>query len=183
MVKQSWIRMFQIFLVLTSCFALFQNFSLDNDYTDIREIAPAGTPAEAPSQYFPAHTRATSIHSLGNEILKHNLSDEVRQLENRIEDWSGLELGGRPTRSRGPASATADYDQSSATKYRFRTGLLGRDKVGFRLQSELNVKCEYSALTNETQISVERALGHNGNLSFKHNTVDQNSSVNFSYAW
>ena len=184
--KQSWIRSFQIALGLGACFALFQNFSLDSDYRDIREMAPEGAPTEAPSPYFPDQTRATSLNSLGNEFLKHNLTDEMKHFENRFEDWSGIELGKKSPGSRGPASdGSVDLgtDEPSTTNYRFRTGLLGRDKVGFRLQSGVNVKCEYSALTNQMQVSVDRALGHNGNLSFKHNTVEQNSSVNFSYAW
>ena len=182
-VKQSWIRTFQIAVGLGACFVLFQNFSLDDDYRDIRELAPDGAPAEAASPYFPDHTRATSLSSLGNEILKHNLTDEMKKFENRLEDWSGFELGEESGRSRGPASASsADYEPST-TNYRLRTGLLGRDKVGFRLQSGVNVKCEYSAFTNEMQVSVDRSLGNKGSLSFQHNTVQQNSSVNFSYAW
>ncbi len=181
--KQSWLRTFQIALGLSTCFALFQNFSLENDYRDIREIAPEDVSAEVGSPYFPDHTRATSLNSLGNEILKHNLTDEIKQFENRFEDWSGFELGNGQAQSRGPASSTVANEESPSSNYRLRTGFLGRDKVGFRLQSGVNVKCEYSALTNQMQVSLDRALGNNGNLSFKHNTLDHNSSVNFSYAW
>jgi len=180
-VKRCWIRSWPALAGLSACFLLFQNFSLDNEYQDIRKIAPKGELTEPPSSYIPSHINATSLSGLGNEMIKHNLTDEMKQLENQFEDWSGIEMGGR-----GPASidsTIAESTDESRSKYRLRTGHLGKDKVGFRLQTEVDVKCEYSALKNELQVSVDKRLGRNANLSFKHNTDDHKSMVNFSYAW
>jgi hypothetical protein len=176
-VKRNWIRTLPVVAGLSACFLLFQNFSLDNEYRDIRTIAPVGAPAEPPSPYFPEHIGATSLNGLGQEILKHNFGDEMRRFENNFEDWSGFEVG------RGPASAGPTAAAAEDHGYRLRTGHLGQDKFGFRLQSSVNVKCEYSAFKNELQVSVDKAIGRNANLSLKHNTDDHNSTVNFSYAW
>ncbi len=142
-------------------------------------MAPEGIPAEPASPYFPEHTKATSMTALGNEILKHNFNDDVKHLENKIEDWSGIEMHRGPA-SAGPATVAAAPAQTS---YRLRTGHLGQDKIGFRLQSEVNVKCEYSALKNELQVVVDKSLGLHSSVSFRHNTDDHKSSLNFSYAW
>ena len=163
---------------LTICFSLFQNFSLDNEFQDIRKIAPKGVPQEPASPYFPEEIKSTSLNGLGSDLLRHNLSDEMRQLENRFEDWSGIEIR-RGAAAVGPATAAA----TSESSYRLRTGHLGRDKVGIRLESDVNVKCEYSALRHELQLSVDKSFGPNANLSLKHSTEDSNSSLNFSYNW
>jgi len=170
-------RTLPILVGLTACFALFQNFSLDNEYRDIRTIAPAGTPAEPPSRYLPSRTGATSLNGLGNEILEHNFGGQVKRIENQLEDWSGINIG------RGPAGLAAQDPGSEAKSYRLRTGHLGKDKFGIRYQSDVNVKCEFSALKNEIHMSVDKSLGRNANLSLQHNTEDHKSSLNFSYTW
>ena len=170
-------RTLPIIAGLSVCFMLFQNFSLDNEYRDIRTIAPAGAPSEPSSPYLPNHTGATSLNGLGNEILEHNFGGQMRRIENQFEDWSGINMGRSPA---GLGSAGADGADKS---YRLRTGHLGKDKFGIRYQSDVNVKCEFSALKNDLQISVDKPLGRNANLSLKHSTDDHKSTFNFSYTW
>jgi len=178
-VNKNWLRRLSALAGLTVCFLLFQNFSLDNDYKDIRKIAPQGEMAEPRSGYFPEHIKGTSLQALGNELLKYNFSDEMKQLENKIEDWAAFEIGEdkADTAPRNPAAV------NSPGTYKLRTGHLGKDRVGFSLESDVKVKCEYSALKQDVQLSLEKALGRNANLSFKHRTEEHQSSVNFSYAW
>lgn len=176
--KQNWTRTLSIVVGLSTCFVFFQNFSLDNEYKDIREIAPKGEFIEPSSPYFPEKLQATSLQGLSNELLKHNLSGQMRQLENQMEDWTGFEIGERP--SHGSDQQNIGRAPSS---YRLRTGHLNRDRIGVQLESDFNIKCEYSALQNDVQVSLDTPVGQNARLSLHHSTDNHKSSVNFSYAW
>lgn len=180
--KRSTLNKILISLSLTVCFALFQNFSLDQEFRDIRTFAPEGVPEQPRSGYFPEHIKSTSLQSLGNELLKHNFNDDLKHLENRFEDWAGWEIGHKPSHAKQGVEPNGVTTRAPSS-YRLRTGHLGKDRVGIMFENDFRFKCEFSAFSQEMQLSLDKSLGHNANLTVKHKTEDQQSSVNFTYAW
>lgn len=169
----------QIFLIiagLTVCFLFFQNMSLDKDYKDIRQIAPQAPEDEPHFKYFPAKFKSTNVHSLAPEILEHNFGAELRDIEDKIKDWGGWE---HESQAGGAEGGTAD----ARKKYKIRSGLLGKDRLGFSYESDFRVKCEYSAFSQDLALSLTKDFGPNTKLSLSHKTDKQQSSVNFSYSW
>lgn len=167
------------FVGLSVCFLLFQNFSLDYEFQDIREIAPRA-PAGPPPQrgYFPVNFHGGSMESVGNQMLKHNFGGQIKEWEQELQEWAGWEIKEGGSNDPGVPSGRAP------NSYKLRTGHLGKDKIGFAYESDVRVKCEYSALKQDLEISVDKALSKNSSLSLKHiNAGDTSSSVNFTYAW
>lgn len=173
------LRVGLIVSALTALFALFQNMS-PFDGVDPRKLTPP--PGSAPGQvdYLPDRLRGRSAEDIGREVLQHNLSQPLDNLENRLEDlttWS----------SEGDSSAESDSGGRAPagrkSRYKLKAGLTGRSGMGFVLEKNFKVKCEYAPGSQNLQVSFDQPLGANSHLSMKHSSEDHQSSVNFSYQW
>jgi len=47
----------------------------------------------------------------------------------------------------------------------------------------VNVRCDYAANSNRVELSLNRALTSRAEVSFKHTTDDQQSTLNLNYQW
>jgi hypothetical protein len=175
-------RFYLSFLVvaLSALFSLFQNMS-PFDVDDIRRLAPK-EPAPVPQSfdYLPKVPNARSPQALGEEILRHNLSGPLKQLGDRLEDWTTVGSGESSNSSGGEV---ADRNVAPARSYKLRAGVMGKAGVGVLYERDFKVKCEYSPLGHGFQVRFDQPLSTSAHLTVQHNSEVQQSSIGFSYQW
>lgn len=179
-----WKRRF-LFLVGTSLtFLLFQNMTPYEEMEDARGFFQQKPEGYSETSYLPMEVHSGTVNGVANEILDYNFSGPLKMLEGHATkyfSWGGEEEPlyddvGSASGARGPASV-------SMVSRRPRIGYLGGDRLGLSYESGLKFNCNYSMRSQSLQMSVEKALGVSTNLSLKHNTEQQLSSVSFSYQW
>lgn len=167
-------------VTLTALFSLFQNMS-PFDVDDIRRLAPK-EPAPVPQSfdYLPKVPNARSPQALGEEILRHNLSGPLKQLGDRLEDWTTVGSGDRePSPSGGEVADRGGTPRS----YKLKAGVMGKAGVGVLYERDFKVKCEYSPLGHGFQVRFDQPLSTSAHLTVQHNSEVQQSSIGFSYQW
>lgn len=173
-------------VLLTACFVLFQNMSPVTDDFDIRDIAPVKPQGFDHYAYFPAEFHGGSASALGQEILDHNFGERLQALQFEIEMQSAKWGLGPQMASRAPASAAAASRTPAsiaAPSSVLRFGHRGGDRFGFSWESAVNVRCDYAANSRRLELSLNRALTSRAEVSFKHTTDDQQSTLNLNYQW
>ncbi|MBX2993526.1 MAG: hypothetical protein KF681_01845 [Bdellovibrionaceae bacterium] len=173
-------------VVLTACFVLFQNMSPLSEEFDIRDIAPTKPEGFNQYVYFPSEFHGGSASALGQEILDHNFGERLQALQFEVEmqgaKWGlGPHASGRGPASVGSASRTSGSSAPAPAVLRF--GHRGGDRFGFSWESAVNVRCDYAANSNRVELSLNRALTSRAEVSFKHTTDDQQSTLNLNYQW
>ena len=176
-------HLYQLSLILGAlfCFVLFQNMSPSDDTFDIREIAPQKPEGYHDFQYLPDHISGNSPNSLGTEILEYHFADSLKALQMRFDSNTGWtnessDPSGGPMGTSGPANGKTPGSHMGV-------GILGTDRMGFYYEDAVKFRCDYSASSKSLQISLNRALTKSSNLTLRHETDTQQSTVNFSYRW
>ena len=173
-------------IFLSACFVLFQNMSPSDEF-DIRTIAPTKPEGFDQYSYFPSQFHGGSASQLGQEILDHNFGERLQALQFELEVQGGRwGIGPQAQSSRGPASIKPATDHSGgapSSQSTFRFGHRGGDRFGFLLESAFNLRCDYSAGSKRLEVSLNRNLTPRTEVSFKHTSDDQQSSLNLNYQW
>ena len=154
--------------------------SPSDDTFDIRDIAPRKPAGYSDPQYLPDHISGDSPTSLGTEILEYNFGDTLKALQMRFDSSTGW--GSEPTAVGGAAGLNSGPNAKNPGAH-VGVGILGTDRMGFYYEDDVKIRCDYSASSKSMQISLNRSLGKSSNLSLKHETESQQSTVNFSYQW
>jgi len=154
---------------------------------DIRDIAPEKPEGYDQFAYFPKQFSGSSASQLGQEILDHNFGEQLQALQFEIE-MQGAAWGlGPQAASRSPQS-TSNPDVVGTFKNKDEAASLLKMKVvGDRLtlsyDQGVNFRCDYSALSNKLIVSLNKQMSARSEVSLKHTSNDQRSSVNFNYNW
>lgn len=136
------------------------------------------------TSYLPSQVYSSSINGLANEILDYNFAGPLKVLEGTASKY--LTWGGEDSVYGGEISGVGGSRAPSSVSEGFkkpRVGYLGGDRLGLSYESGLKFNCNYSMRSQSLQMSVEKALGARTNLSLKHSTDLQLSSLNLSYQW